>query len=184
MAYGNELAAWAAVPFVDAEETSQAFRDPKYSTSEAFRDAVASKLSISGDAPVGLQGRPNIRANIINVHDPRSPNTIAELSPEEAAGFSTVASPEDLQEYSDLMGAENPLALNPELKITPRARQTQQETPKPSLFDNDKLMQMRQEQKDREAASAAAKEQRLQDLRDERSRMADERDRLNQELGL
>src|SRR6266550_3464121 len=153
MAYGSELSAWAAVPFIDAEETAQAFRNPLYSTSEAFRDALASKLSISGDA-VGLQGHSNIKANVINVYDPRSPNTIPELSPEEAASFSTVASPEDLQEYADLMGAENPLALNPELKITPRARQTQQETPKPSLFDDGKLMQMRKEQKDREAASA------------------------------
>src|SRR6266550_406801 len=102
MAYGSDLSAWAAIPFVDAEETAQAFRNPLYSTSEAFREAVTSKLAISGDAPVGLQGHSNIKANIIHVHDPRSPNTIPELSPEEAAGFSTVASPEDLQEYADL----------------------------------------------------------------------------------
>ena len=183
MAYGLELAAWAAVPFMDAEETAQAFKNPLYSTSEAFREAVTSKLSISGDASVGLQGRPNIKANTINVHDPRSPNTIHELSVEDATGFSTVATPEELQQYADLH-RDDPMALDPSLKITPRARQTQQETPKPSLFDNDKLMQMRRDQKDREAASAAAKEQRMQDLRDERSRLADERDRLNQELGL
>jgi len=180
MAYGSELSAWAAVPFIDAEETAQAFRNPLYSTSEAFRDALASKLSISGDA-VGLQGHSNIKANVINVYDPRSPNTIPELSPEEAASFSTVATPEELQQYADLH-RDDPLALDPSLKITPRARQTQQETPKPSLFDNDKLMQMRREQKDREAAAAAAQEQRLEDRRIERSRLADERDRITAEL--
>src|SRR6266699_1406742 len=121
MAYSSDLSAWSSVPFVDAEETAQAFRNPLYATSPAFRDAVASKLSISDGVSVGLQGHPNAKSNVIHVSDARSPNTISELSPEEAAGFSTVASLEDLQAFADLH-RDDPMALDPSLKIKPRAR--------------------------------------------------------------
>jgi hypothetical protein len=179
MAYTNDLAAWKFIPFADSHEIQEAFRNPLYASSEAFRQAVAFKLSVSPDN-IGGQGQVDNRPNVIHVPTPGS-NTIHELPPEDATGFSEVATPAELQKFVDERGY---LAMNPELKITPRDKTPEAAPTPPSQFSDEKLQQMVRDKNEREAASAAAKEQRMQDLRDERSRMVDERNRLNEELGL
>jgi hypothetical protein len=191
MAYGPDLSSWSFTPFVDSHEIQETFRNPLYASSEAFRQAVAFKLSISPDN-IGGQAHVGNRPNVINVATPGS-NTIHELAPEEAArDFSTVATPEDLQRFADLQdgAADHPMALDYKtLQIAPR-RQTQQETtPKPpSIFEDAEqirrygktLVQMRQEEKQREAEAYQQEEQRIQSEREERSRQADERERKEQ----
>src|ERR1051326_3431792 len=117
MAYTFDLAAWKRVPFADAHEIHEGQRNPLYQESEAYRQAFAEKLSISGD--IGPQAHVGNNPNRIYVATPGS-NTIHELTREEAATFSP-ATKEELQQYADLH-ADDPLALDPSLMIQPRAR--------------------------------------------------------------
>ena len=114
MAYTFDLAAWKRVPFADGHEIHEAQRNPLYQDSEAYRQAFAEKLSISGD--IGPQGYTGRRLNQIHVATPGQ-NTLqeTELNSED---FSPVTK-EELQQYADLH-ADNPLALDPSLMIKPR----------------------------------------------------------------
>ena len=187
MAYTFDLAAWKTVPFADAHEIHEAQRNPLYQDSEAYRQAFATKLGISGD--IGPQAHVGNNPNRIYVATPGS-NNLHEtgLTPEEIASSFSPATKEELQQYADLH-ADDPLALDPSLMIQPRARKPAPTT-EPSISTEEgqiarfgkTFKQIISEKNESEAAAPESKDKRVQSLREERNRLVEERERVEAAL--
>jgi len=91
------------------------------------------------------------------------------------------------QAFADTVGRDHPLAVDPQLNLHPRALAPEAAPTEPSFFTDEgqiarygaPIRQLVAEEKARAEAARQQEEQRLQSEWEERSRLADERERLD-----